>query len=201
MLSHNKQDIDGYDGIILSLYSRDEILSFSDVLDLWVDDEAFRDYFIDLLKNLPYSAIRWETPALTSRSADRPFECVVLNSPGLDRSADDTTFTDLFDRMEQGGVGAFPNLGGDAIMILPGPVNAGSSYSHLLSFVNTAPGSQLHSFWQLVGDSVKRRLGERPLWLNTAGGGVSWLHVRLDDRPKYYVYDPYRETPPSSLRR
>ncbi|MFL6237620.1 MAG: DUF6940 family protein [Thermoanaerobaculia bacterium] len=24
------------------------------------------------------------------------------------------------------------------------------------------------------------------------GAGVSWLHVRLDDRPKYYGYGPYR---------
>ncbi|MGI9175867.1 MAG: DUF6940 family protein [Rhodothermales bacterium] len=25
------------------------------------------------------------------------------------------------------------------------------------------------------------------MWLSTAGGGVSWLHVRLDSRPKYYA--------------
>jgi hypothetical protein len=28
---------------------------------------------------------------------------------------------------------------------------------------------------------------------STAGAGVSWLHVRLDDRPKYNGYAPYRE--------
>jgi hypothetical protein len=33
----------------------------------------------------------------------------------------------------------------------------------------------------------------KPVWLSTAGAGVSWLHVRLDDRPKYYGYRPYQE--------
>ncbi len=34
-----------------------------------------------------------------------------------------------------------------------------------------------------------------PVWLSTAGAGVSWLHVRLDDRPKYYGHGPYRTAP------
>jgi len=39
---------------------------------------------------------------------------------------------------------------------------------------------------------MTRRLSSRPVWLSTAGGGVSWLHVRLDDRPKYYHHAAYR---------
>lgn len=190
---HSNQELDGYDGQIISICRGEELLSFADVIDMWADDEEFRDCFVKLLKDVPYSAIRWETPPLTIHSINRPFECVVLNSPDLIRNADRKTFADLFGQMEEGGVGEFPNLGGDAIMILPRPVDADSSYSHLLSFLNTAPRSQVHSFWQLVGDSVMHRLGDRPLWLNAAGGGVSWLHVRLDDKPKYYVYRPYRD--------
>ena len=38
-----------------------------------------------------------------------------------------------------------------------------------------------------------RRLGTAPVWLSTAGAGVSWLHVRLGDRPKYYGHAPYRQ--------
>ena len=46
---------------------------------------------------------------------------------------------------------------------------------------------------ELVGAAMQRRLGAKPVWLSTAGAGVSWLHVRLDDRPKYYGYAPFRE--------
>jgi NADH:ubiquinone oxidoreductase subunit len=40
---------------------------------------------------------------------------------------------------------------------------------------------------------MQNRVGEQPVWLSTAGMGVAWLHVRLDDRPKYYGYSPYRD--------
>lgn len=39
---------------------------------------------------------------------------------------------------------------------------------------------------------MSQRLGLKPVWLNTAGGGVPWLHIRLDDQPKYYRYQAYR---------
>jgi hypothetical protein len=39
---------------------------------------------------------------------------------------------------------------------------------------------------------VAIQLGTAPVWVSTAGMGVSWLHVRLDNRPKYYGYKPYR---------
>lgn len=31
-----------------------------------------------------------------------------------------------------------------------------------------------------------------PRWLSTSGLGVSYLHVRIDSRPKYYSFDEYR---------
>jgi hypothetical protein len=87
----------------------------------------------------------------------------------------------------------FPNLGRDAIMVVPCPLAASSAYGHLAAFVREAPDSQWHALWRSVGEAMARRVGARPMWLSTAGGGMSWLHVRLDDRPKYYGYEPYRE--------
>ena len=43
--------------------------------------------------------------------------------------------------------------------------------------------------------ALLQRLGARPVWLSTAGGGVDWLHVRLDDRPKYYRHREWRQRP------
>ena len=48
------------------------------------------------------------------------------------------------------------------------------------------------ALWQAVGEAMARRVGSKPVWLSTAGAGVSWLHMRLDDRPKYYAHSPYR---------
>jgi len=77
-------------------------------------------------------------------------------------------------------------------MVVPCPIAEPSAYGHLAAFVRQAPEPQWHALWQTVGAAMTRRIGSRPVWLSTAGAGVSWLHVRLDDRPKYYGYAPYR---------
>ena len=89
----------------------------------------------------------------------------------------------------------FPNLGNDAVMVVPCPGGPPAAYGHLGAFVRRAPESQRHAFWGRVGAAMQRRLDARPIWLSTAGAGVSWLHVRLDDRPKYYGHGPYRVIP------
>ncbi len=93
------------------------------------------------------------------------------------------------------GVVAFPNLSRDAILVVPcpDPNSLLSAYGHLGPFVRHAPQPQQHALWQRVAETMHQRLGTAPVWLSTAGAGVSWLHVRLDDRPKYYGYEPYRQ--------
>jgi len=77
-------------------------------------------------------------------------------------------------------------------MVVPCPKGPIAAYGHIGAFVRQAPEPQRHALWELVGAAMQRRLGTKPVWLSTAGAGVSWLHMRLDDRPKYYGYAPYR---------
>jgi hypothetical protein len=193
MWNHQTSHIENPNGVIISIFSQGIVLSYASVLDLWVASEAFRNYFLQILVDIPYRAFRWETPPVTLNSLDQPFEFAVLDGPDLDRAPDRLAFADLFATMQPGTAGEFPNLGGDALMVVPSPVNESSCYSHLGSFLRSAPYSQRHTFWEMVGVAVIDNISAQPLWLNTAGGGVSWLHVRLDQRPKYYVYQPYRE--------
>jgi hypothetical protein len=171
-------------------------LPFSEVLRLWQRDDLFRSFFIDLLADAPFSAFRWETPPRTAASANRPFEFVLLDSPGLAREPDPAAFAEHFrDKEADADIVSFSNLGNDAILVVPCPDGQLSAYGHLAAFIREAPESQKHSLWELVGKVMEQRLGQAPVWLSTAGAGVSWLHVRLDNRPKYYGYAPYRELP------
>ncbi len=86
---------------------------------------------------------------------------------------------------------AFANLGKDAVLIVPRPLGPASVYGHLAAFVRKARDTQRHELWRVVGAETEARLGDSPVWLSTAGMGVSWLHVRLDSRPKYYGHAPY----------
>ena len=193
MFTLHSRPLKGFGGQLLSIASNHNLLSFIEVFELWVHNKEFRTFFSEFLADLPYIAIRWELPPVRSETAVRPFECVVIDSPDLEAMADLRTFRTLFDQLPAGDVGAFSNLGGDALMILPSPLNNASSYSHLLAFLRTAPDRQKHKFWQIVGESTISRLSQKSVWLNTAGGGVAWLHARLDDQPKYYVYSSYRQ--------
>jgi len=167
-------------------------VSYADVLRRWQDDADFRSMFIGLLADSPFSAFRWETPPITTATASRPFEFVLLDSPGLANNPDADTFAEHFSAGSECGVVEFPNLGKDAIMVVPCPKGPIAAYGHIGAFVRQAPEPQRHALWELVGAAMQRRLGTKPVWLSTAGAGVSWLHMRLDDRPKYYGYAPYR---------
>jgi hypothetical protein len=163
----------------------------AEVLYGWQNDANFRTLFNTLLADAPYTAYRWETPAVTAKTASQPFEFVLLDSPDLDRRPDREAFADYFAGAEAG-IAVFPNLGRDAMMVVPCPVGEPEAYGHLAAFVRQAPVGQQHTMWKSVGEAMARRVGAKPVWLNTAGAGVSWLHVRLDNRPKYYGFGPYR---------
>lgn len=168
-------------------------LSYADVLELWQTSETFREFFLSLLVESPYAAFRRETPPIATGSTDRLFEFALVESPRLDRAPERDVFSEHFSpECPDENVFTFDNLRGDAGLVVPCPQADDSAYVHLASFVRNAPGSQQHALWQAVGRAVKERLSQRPLWLSTAGGGVAWLHVRLDSRPKYYSYEPYK---------
>ena len=167
------------------------VLTCGEVVDAWCDDAEFRAWFSDTLAADDAQAFRWETPALTRETLGRAFEFVLVDSPELDRVPDPEPFERHFARAVDDVV-SFANLGGDARLVVPTPVASAEAYGHLAAFVRGAPPSQQDALWRLVGQQMRQRLDARPVWLNTAGAGVPWLHVRLDDRPKYYRHTPYK---------
>jgi len=171
------------------------LLSWGEVLALWTDELAFSDAFVSTLAAAPWDAFRWETPPLVERDLDEPFEFVVIDSPELDEEPDPTPFAEHFRRAGKRVVVDFPNLGTDAQLVVPCPIAEDDCYAHLACFVRAAPRAQQRALWHEVGLAMERRAGDAPVWLNTAGSGVAWLHVRLDDQPKYYAHAPYRQSP------
>jgi hypothetical protein len=156
----------------LRFFAGDNSLSYTDVLSALLQQRQFREIFQQEIRAAPFVAFRWETPPLASTNTDQPFECLFHDSPDLDVPADPTEFYAHFQPHTE--VVSFDNLGSDALLIVPCPVSASTNYS--------------------------QRVGSQPLWLSTAGGGVDWLHIRLDDRPKYYRHMPWRKvggTPPA----
>ena len=156
-------------------------------------DPAFRDALTAFVASCPHRAVFWECTPSSAAERDRPFRCVVVDSPTLARvrPAADPFPAEL---REAGLTATFPNLGGDAWLVVPARRADPEHYTHLAAFLRGGPPEQVHALWRAVGEAVERWWAERqrPVWVSTSGLGVYWLHVRLDTRPKYYTHAPYR---------
>ena len=167
-------------------------LTFGQVIDQWQQDVAFSKFFTSTLAASRFKAYRWETPPINQANKTRQFEFTLLDEPRLARRPDEQTFAEHFATGESNEVVVFPALGKGTTLISPKPTNEATIYSDLASFLRSASESQSTALWQAVGIATSDHVSNEPLWLSTAGGGVAWLHVRLDRRPKYYGHEPYR---------
>ncbi len=133
-------------------------------------------------------------PPITRANAARPFEFVLVDDPCLNRSPDRVSFGSCFaDADETVTVRAVPNLGGNATLIVPKEISRAEHDAHIAAFLRGAPGPQVRALWQGLSSTGRSALANTPTWISTAGGGVAWLHVRMEERPKYYSYRPYAE--------
>jgi len=145
------------------------------------------------LGQVPMKAFALELPRLTVERVDEPFQCMVISDPALDRHSPDPSPFRKSIPDDVGEVATISSLGGDAVLVVPVPADELQPYAHLAAFCRSAPESVQGALWAAVADAAMSLLSERPVWLSTSGHGVHWLHVRLDERPKYYQYAPYRD--------
>ena len=168
-------------------------MSFRRLFHLLGTDAEFRAWYSRVLIDASFEAFFWEHPPLTTESFDDEAAFVLLDAPSLAGiKAEPAPFESEFAKQPGQDVLVFPNLGGDALLIVPRPLGRPEAYPHLAAFLRDAPAGQVQALWKAVAGVVRDHLGLQPHWLSTAGLGVAWLHLRLDTRPKYYRFEPYR---------
>ncbi|GKZ00393.1 hypothetical protein MPSEU_000992300 [Mayamaea pseudoterrestris] len=159
------------------------------------------DSLTKLIQDAPFKAVFFETPPVNAETClTKSFEFVLVDAPDLadfaDESPNSQAFAAQFQACQQDALScAFDNLGKDALLVVPKPLNDASSYGHLAKFVRHAPANQVRSLWSLAASSMLQRWtikASQPVWWSTSGTGVAWLHFRLDDRPKYYTHQLYK---------
>ncbi len=173
------------------ILANQEPISYHSWISNLKNSTTFIDFFIDILKSSDHTAYFWEVKPVTKKQINEDFEFVLVKSNSLPNiTADEYTFQKYFTAGEK--VVSFPNLGGDAQLVVPTPLNNPSHYAHLASFVRNAPVNQVREFWKTTAAVYEKEIGKKTVWLSTAGLGVYWLHVRIDSRPKYYRFGEYK---------
>lgn len=184
----------------VTVLSNDVELSFGEALRLLEQDASFRQYLTRLLAGSNNAAFRWETPPVSVSNLDRPFEFVLTNDPHLETQPDPMAFASYFTGPNaEAAALTIPNLGRTAMLVVPRQLGEAAIYTHFARFLRGAPSHQVHALWRCVAATAQQRLSAKQQWISTAGGGVAWLHVRVENVPKYYSYRPYVN--PGSRRR
>jgi len=192
-------------GRILGVRRGGRAVSFADAIVMLQSDPGFvAALSSEIAQAVPERAVFFECAPVSRHTASgSPFRCAVLPAEQLDGvEPDPVTFSEHFSKDDGSGVVAFPNSGGDAMLVSPVPARD-RPYSHLTTFLATAPTTQREHFWGAVGRALDAQLqatadSDSPVWLSTSGLGVFWLHARLDSRPKYYNYGPFKHWPPQT---
>jgi hypothetical protein len=187
-------DTDDQNVYKVRLFENSDSLCFDDVIRDWHGNHEFRSFYISILKDSPFDAFFWEHPPLTESNLRQAYEFVLVNSPQLSSvRADPKPFSREFHSQAYSqSIIRFENLGGDAELVVPRPLAAESFYSHFANFLRNAPQEQAHQLFVILAETMKNKIGHEPIWISTSGLGVYWLHIRLDKRPKYYTYQPYK---------
>lgn len=82
----------------------------------------------------------------------------------------------------------FYNKSGDTLLVIPRK-SSQHRYSNLYQFAKNAPLKTWSNFFKKVDAAIskyRKKTGLDP-YVSTHGHGVSWLHVRISAKPKYYT--------------
>ncbi|MDR9419089.1 DUF6940 family protein [Gracilimonas sp.] len=173
------------------VFEEKSTISHKKFLSLLRDNDNFVEFYNKQLVECTFDAFFWENKPFTEQHLKEPYECNLVKSDHLSTvQPDSNTFNSYFKSDKE--VVTFPNLGGDAKLVVPCPFSDHSTYTQIGNFVREAPESQIQEFWKMVGQEMVKEIGSEPKWLSTSGLGVFWLHARIDSTPKYYQTQEYK---------
>lgn len=123
-------------------------------------------------------------PLLASDNMGDSFSYSLEKAKNLNRKVDTKTFAGRLQKCKKKkDYVAFPNLSRKSILVVPCPKKSvpAVAYRYVSDFMHLAPRAQVRKVWSAAGRLAKDLIGiTEGIRLNTHGGGVAYLHIRLD---------------------
>lgn len=181
---------------VYKLFQNDERVSFEYFLILLTTKPAFRKLFNAVLSKSPFDAFFFECPGVNNKTVKTTlFEFVLINSKQLANIKVNSDPFEMYLNKCKKSATYFKNLSKTTELIIPCRLYKNTQqYAHLANFCRMGETRQQNMFWKLVGTKMLELLKSKTcIWLSTSGLGVHWLHIRLDQKPKYYNYVKYKK--------
>lgn len=191
--------------IIYRINQNDQFLTYENFYqNIRTSDELINE-IISILKLNPFKAYYLEfNPVSCDLLSETIFEFVVTKTTGFVNKTDITTFGELNLNTKSNDIYIFNNLSKTSILISPCynhkyNINV---YNNICTFMRSSNLEQQilllkNSFFQYLTQLQKNK--NKLLWLSTHGKGVGWLHIRIDNSPKYQSYLPYKKYPKNKI--
>jgi len=172
----------------------EQYLNFKEVFELWSTNSEFVEFYKNKLIQFDYQAFYWEHPALTEEFLERRYECILQRSKKLENlPVNENAFKNFIYKQEQ--VVDIMNLGKNARLVIPTKKTDKEIYNHFGKFIRQASREQIIEVFRRLGEKITEEIEKQELiWLNTAGLGVIWVHIRMDTKPKYYKTKKYKDS-------
>ncbi len=126
-------------------------------------------------------------------NSNSPYEERFIQTNSLDNAEyDKDTFSEYFTKENlkiNSHAVSFYNKSGDTLLICPTPYK-NNKYITIKEFIDLAPKEQQIEFWRFVAANIKEYIKNNgQAYVSTHGNGVSYFHLRICNKPKYYVSD------------
>lgn len=147
----------------------------------------FRQLWNQTWADIPFDFLWQPVPIHPNFTTTHPFFAILI--PSSFGRANPKPYQEYLQNLkphEQ--VATFSNLSGDALLVIP---KATGNYGHIAAFCRLASVDLQQALWKRVGEIAQNAIEkEDSIWCNTHGHGVTWMHVRFDQRLKYFTLLP-----------
>ena len=150
-----------------------------------------REFTVKLIKiNYPFYL---ECPPITKNELYiKNLEFSFSKAEGLPERANYMPFKDYVERNQY----VFWNLTNDTLLYIPLPyAYPTSNCANIYTFIPIAPLEVVvdffYNFFQTLINYINGTDNKKPYGFQPTERGVPWLHLRICDRPKYYVNNQY----------
>lgn len=193
-----EKNIQGDSHIVYRLVKDKYILTYNDFFEINAEITKILYDIILILNTINFDTYYLVfNPVSLNTLSDTIFEFVIIKTTGFLDKTDIITFGESNLNTNSNDIYTFYNLSKTSLLISPCYNHNYNMniYNNIGTFMRSSNTEQQYLLFKTVFTQYYCQLKEDPtkyLWLSTHGKGVGWLHIRIDDSPKYITYPSYR---------
>lgn len=169
-------------------------VSYKKFLNDLIYEKDARDYVISCFEKFykeNKKCVLWEFPPYSEKTIKNLAEFVLLpcnNFPPANKNSFEQYLTG-----DDNSIVNFYNLSKDAMLLCPQFNDKHQFSGNIMDFMLNGDLEQKHNLLKAIGKNMlELSTKKQKIYLSTHGFGVPWLHIRLCDKPKYYLCDKYK---------